>query len=225
MSNSRADRIQFSLRGRKKRGSSLGLPVLWPLLRSQGRQCESPRARPRLLALPPRPPRRARSRPGRVPVPSPRSAAPRTAPGAEPKATTDSRGANSWGRPGGPSSFRNPQKLTVFLPRSRHGEVTSEDPAPGQVRPRAPPPRAGGRHAPSSTAPPRRGARGAEQAQTARVAASWRASQTRSPRAGAARESRALAVGPGARQQWEWAKTHSKQGVAKGLGLDARVVR
>ena len=207
-----------------KRGSSLGLPVLWPLLRSQGRPCESPRARPRLLALPPRPPRRARSRPGRVPVPSPRSAAPRTAPGAEPKATTDSRGANSWGSPGGPSSFRNPQKLTVFLPRSRHGEVTSEDPAPGQVRPRAPPPARRRETRPflNGPAPP---APGAEQAQTARVAASWRASQTRSPRAGAARESCALAVGPGARQQWEWAKTHSKQGVAKGLGLDARVVR
>lgn len=26
-------------------------------------------------------------------------------------------------------------------------------------------------------------------------------------------------MGPGARQQWEWAKTHSKQGVAKGLGV------
>lgn len=142
MSISRTDGIQSSLRERKKEGSSLGLPVLWPLLRSQGRPCESPRALPRLLTLPPRPPRSARSRPGRLPVPSPRSAVPRTAPAAETKATTDSWGANSWGSPGGPSSFRNPQKLTVFLPRTRHGEVTSEDPAPGQVRARGTAPRA-----------------------------------------------------------------------------------
>lgn len=205
-----------------KRGSSLGLPVLWPLLRSQGRPCESPRARPRLLALPPRPPRRARSRPGRVPVPSPRSAAPRTAPGAEPKATTDSRGANSWGSPGGPSSFRNPQKLTVFLPRSRHGEVTSEDPAPGQVRPRAPPPARRRETRPflNGPAPPRGPGRGAGADGPRGCLLEGFPNQV-AEGGGCSRE----LWGRGARQQWEWAKTHSKQGVAKGLGLDARVVR
>lgn len=52
------------------------------------------------------------------------------------------------GEPAGPGSCRNPQKLTVFLQRARHGEVTSRDPAFGEVRPLG-----AGPHRPRGSAP------------------------------------------------------------------------
>lgn len=82
-----------------------------------------------------RPPQRARSRSGWGPVPSPRSAAPRSPKNQTPAATTDTGNASSRTSTAGPGSCRNPQKLTVFLQRARHGEVTSRDPAFGEVRP------------------------------------------------------------------------------------------
>lgn len=179
-----------------------GLPPPRPRSRLQGRRCGAAGARPRLLARPPLPPRRARSRPGLAPVPSPRSAAPRTAPGAEPTVTTDSGGASSRASPAGPGNCRKPQKLTVFLPRARHGEVTSRDPAPGQVRPRvaaarpptAPPAARRRETRPSSAAPP----------------------PPRSPGRGRRRR----------RPTWlQRAWEHSKRAVARGLEQDARVVR
>lgn len=104
----------LSTRKKEKKALPFDFLSLWPLLRSQGRPCESPRALPRLLALPPPPATECAPAPGGYLSRLARLAVSRTAPRAETKATTDSWGANSWGSPGGPSSFRNPQKLTVF---------------------------------------------------------------------------------------------------------------
>ncbi|VCX38442.1 unnamed protein product, partial [Gulo gulo] len=95
-----------------------------------------------------RPPQRARSHSGRAPVPSPRSVAPRSPKNQTPAATTDIGNASSTARPAGPESCRNPQKLTVFLQRARHGEVTSRDPAFREVRPLG-----AGPHHPHGSAP------------------------------------------------------------------------
>lgn len=58
------------------------------------------------------------------------------APGSNNPQPPPTPGRRAAGRaPAGPSSCRNPPKLTVFLQRARHGEVTSRDPAFGKVNP------------------------------------------------------------------------------------------
>ncbi|XDA82201.1 hypothetical protein R6Z07F_012122 [Ovis aries] len=96
-------------------------------------------------------------------------------------------GCEQLGEPRRPKQLQESSETYSFPTAyaSRRGDVRGPGAWAGQGSGHRPP-RAGGRHAPSSTAPPSRGARAAEQAQTASVAASWRASQTRSLRAGAA---------------------------------------
>lgn len=96
-------------------------------------------------------------------------------------------GCGQLGEPRRPKQLQESSETYSFPTAyaSRRGDVRGPGAWAGQAAGHRPP-RNSGRHAPSSTAPPRRGALGAEQAQTARVAASGRASQTRPPRVGAA---------------------------------------
>lgn len=141
-------------------------------------------ALPRLLALPPRPPRSARSCPGRLPVPSPRSAAPRTAPGRKPRPPPTPGVRTAGGAPEAQAASGILRNLQFSAYASRRGDVRGPGAWAGQGSGHRPPARRR-RHAPSSTAPPSRGARPRSRRRRQRGCL-LRASQTRSLRAGAA---------------------------------------
>lgn len=129
--------------------------------------------------------------------------------------------------PQAPGAAGNPQKLTVFLQRARHGEVTSRDPARGQVslrgataRPHGSAPSAPAGDTPLSSA---LGA-GADGLRGCRLAGFI----------GPATESRGclrkllfrrVARGREINRRGQRPREHSKQAIAKGLGQNDRIVR